>query len=231
MSGAMADAASSAACAALCQSLLSQSSDIVGDFNAKLSTATNEIHALRRGRRGDARRIFFKGLAGVCAAQEIMAMKATIRRLAADNMRDAESGAECAKWYDFARHVDMLTGIWMDACSLEAEQELATFVNPVDHDGVDLEELAEELEDQISDNYHTARRLGEQALPEVPHFYGNPAGPVFTISYKSHKVIKTFKQGGNYVDPVYWAYKVVKRSKSGRITKVVHMRRFRKTPP
>ena len=110
MSGAMADAASSVACAALCQSLLSQSTDIVGDFNAKLSTATNEIHALRRFRRDDAKRIFFRGLAGVCAAQEILSMKATIRRLAADNMRDAESGAECAKWYDFARHVDMLPG-------------------------------------------------------------------------------------------------------------------------
>ena len=69
------------------------------------------------------------------------------------------------------------------------------------------------------------------ALPEVPHFYGNPAGPVFTISYKSHKVINTFKREDSFVDPVYRAYKVVKRSKSGRITKVVHMRRFRKTPP
>ena len=199
----------------------------MGDFNAKLSTATNEIHALRRFRRDDAKRIFFRGLAGVCAAQEIMAMKAAIERLAADNMRDAESGPECAKWYDFARHVDMLTGIWMDTCSVEAGQELATFVDPVDHDGVD----PEELEEQISDNYYTARRLGAQALPEVPHFYGNPAGPVFTISYKSHKIIKAFKRSDNYVDPVYRAYKVVKRSKSGRITKVVHRRRFRKTPP
>ena len=130
----MADAASSAACAALCQSLLSQSSDIVGDFNAKLSTATNEIHAPRRGRRGDARRIFFKDLAGVCAAQEVMAIKATISRLAADNMRDAESGAECAKRSDFAfRDVDLLTDIWMDEHSVAAEEQLATLVDPVDH--------------------------------------------------------------------------------------------------
>ena len=127
----------------------------------------------------------------------------------------------------FAREVDLLTGIWMDACSAAAEEQLATFVDPVDHDGVD----PEELEEQISDNYYTARCLGAQALPEVPHFYGNPAGPVFTISYKSHKIIKVFKRSDKYVDPLNRAYKVVKRSKSGRITKVVHMRRFRKTPP
>ena len=227
----MADAASSAACAALRQSLLSQSSDIVGDFNAKLSTATNEIHELRRDRKFLLRQIFVKDLAGQCAAQEIMAMKATISRLAADNMRDAESGPECAKWFDFARHVVMLTGIWMDTYSVEAEQELATFGNPVDDDGLDQEELAEQLEDQISDNYHTARLKGNPNFPEVPQFVGTPADPVFTISYKSHKIIKVFKRSDKYVDPLNRAYKVVKRSKSGRITKVVRMRRFCKTPP
>ena len=148
---------------------------MVGDFNAKLSAATTEIHALRKPARGDARLISLQDLAGICAAQQIMVMKAMIRRIVADNTRDTESGAECAKWYDFAREVDLLTGIWMDACSVAAEQELATFVDPVDHDGVD----PEELEEQISDNYYTARRLGAQALPEVPNWFGNPAGPVF----------------------------------------------------
>ena len=119
----------------------------------------------------------------------------------------------------------------MDEHSVEAEQELATFGNPVDDDGLDQEELAKQLEDQISDNYHTARLKGSQTLPEVPQFVGTPADPVFTISYKSHKIIKVFKRSDKYVDPLNRAYKVVKRSKSGRITKVVHMRRFRKTPP